>query len=101
MSRFELTPPDRADLLEIWIYLVENASIDRADRVIASLQKAMNKLARTPGLGHLHHDLANESLRAYVVYSYLIIYRPDERPLQIIRVLHGARDLASLLGQNP
>lgn len=72
MSRFELTPPARADLLEIWIYLVENASIDRADRVIASLQKAMNKLARTPGLGHLHHDLANESLRAYVVYSYLI-----------------------------
>ena len=101
MSRFELTAPARADLLEIWNYLVENAGIDRADRVIASLHKAMLRLAGTPGLGHLHHDLADESLRAYVAYSYLIIYRPDQRPLQIIRVVHGARDLAILLGQSP
>jgi len=30
-------------------------------------------------------------------FSYLIVYRPDTDPLQISRVLHGARDARRLL----
>jgi toxin ParE1/3/4 len=35
-------------------------------------------------------------LRAGFVGNYVIYYRPDERDLVIIRVLHGARDAAAL-----
>ncbi len=28
---------------------------------------------------------------------YLIVYDPENKPLQIIRILHGARDLPSVL----
>jgi hypothetical protein len=31
------------------------------------------------------------------VHSYLVIYRPETRPLQIVRVLSGYRDIATLL----
>ncbi len=48
-------------------------------------------------MGHLREDLAEEPLRFWPVYSYLIIYRPDSRPLEIVRVLHGARDVRNLL----
>ncbi len=29
----------------------------------------------------------------------MIVYRPDSQPLQIIRVLHGRRNLKRILGQ--
>ncbi len=48
-------------------------------------------------MGHLRNDLADESLRVWSVYSYLIFYRPDSIPLQIIRVLHGSRDIETII----
>jgi antitoxin ParD1/3/4/toxin ParE1/3/4 len=47
-------------------------------------------------MGHLREDLADEALRFWRVYSYMIIYRPDSQPLEIVRVLHGARDTSTL-----
>jgi antitoxin ParD1/3/4/toxin ParE1/3/4 len=58
----------------------------------------MRRLAQTPGMGHLREDLADEPLRFWPVYSYLIIYRPETDPLEIVRVLHGARDVRAVLG---
>ena len=49
-----------------------------------------------PGLGHLREDLADEPLRFWPVYAFLIIYRPA-RPLEVLRVLHAARDVRRLL----
>lgn len=72
-------------------------SLNAAKRVQADLRSAMRKLAEMPGMGHLRHDLADEPLRFWSVFSYLIIYRPDTSPLQIVRVLHGARDIKSIL----
>jgi toxin ParE1/3/4 len=42
-------------------------------------------------------DLASEPLRFWPVYSYLIIYRPELRPLQVVRILHGSRDVRRIL----
>jgi len=50
-----------------------------------------------PGIGHVRDDLADESLRVWAVFSYLIIYRTDTKPVQIIRVIHGARDVPSAI----
>ena len=36
--------------------------------------------------------------RLFLVYSYLIVYRHETKPLQVIRVLHAARDVQSILG---
>jgi plasmid stabilization system protein ParE len=47
-----------------------------------------------PGMGHVRDDVAGPGLRFWSVHSYLIIYRADQKPLQVLRVLHGAQDLA-------
>jgi antitoxin ParD1/3/4/toxin ParE1/3/4 len=57
----------------------------------------MRRLAEMPEMGHLREDLAEEPLRFWPVYSYLIIYRPDRNPLEVVRVLSGYRDIADLL----
>src|SRR5215207_5784697 len=99
MSRFVLTPAAREDLLEIVDYIRED-SPEAAQRVLRKLQDSMRRLARAPGMGHLREDLADEPLRFWPVYSYLIIYRLETRPLQIIRVLRGARDVRSILAED-
>ena len=100
MSRFSLTPAAREDLVEIVDFL-RKENPDAARRVLRKLRETMGRLARTPGMGHLREDLADESLKFWPVYSYLIIYRPETRPLQIIRVLRGARDVRRLLSSEP
>ena len=96
MSRFVLTPAARGDLEEIVDYIAKD-SPDAAQRVRLELRNSMRMLARTPGMGHFRSDLSHEPLRFWQVYSFLIIYRSETRPLQIVRVLRAARDVRTIL----
>jgi plasmid stabilization system protein ParE len=100
MSRFVLTPAARGDLEEIVDFIAKD-SPDAAQRVRRELQDSMRKLARTPEMGHFRKDLCAEPLRFWQVYSYLIIYRSETRPLQILRVLRAARDVRTILLTEP
>ncbi len=97
MSEFILSPAARLDLTEIWEFIAQD-NLDAADRVRDEMQEAMKLLAAEPGLGHYRKDLADEPLRFWRVYSYLIIYRPESRPLEIVRVLSAYRNVKELLG---
>ncbi len=97
MRRFSLTRKARSDLFEIWEYLADNAGLDRADQVVLGIQNAFTAIAEMPGIGHARGDLADESLRVRTVYSYLIIYRPDCTPIEVVRILHGARDVGAVI----
>src|SRR5258708_5229759 len=68
-------------------------SIEAADRVL--------DLAKNPGVGHWREELADKRHRFLLVYSYLIVYRHETKPLQIVCVLHAARDVQSILGLSP
>ena len=59
--------------------------------------KLSPKSAKTPGIGHTREDLTDRPLEFWNVYSYLVVYDPHTRPLTIIAVLHGARDVEKLL----
>jgi toxin ParE1/3/4 len=47
-------------------------------------------------MGRERPDL-RAGLRSFTVGSYLIIYRPLADGIEVVRVLHGARDLAKLV----
>jgi len=53
--------------------------------VRAKLRAAMGLVASFPGVGPSRKDLTDEPLRFWSVYSYLIVYRPETKPLQVIR----------------
>jgi len=96
MSRYHLTPRAKEDLREIASFIRKD-SRQGARKVIHRLRLAMRRLTEFPLLGQLRNDLADEPLRVWPVYSYLVIYRPETKPLQIVRVVHGARDVERLL----
>jgi len=97
MKPFVLTPRAEQDVSDIWDYIADD-NIEAADRVLDALENAMVKLAKNPGIGHWREELTDKRHRFFLIYSYLIIYRPETKPLQVIRVLHAARDIQSVLG---
>jgi plasmid stabilization system protein ParE len=97
MKRFILTPRARKDVNDIWDYIASD-SIDAADRVLDALDRSMMRIAKNPRIGHWREELADKQHRFFPVYSYLIVYRAESKPLQIVRVLHAARDVQSILG---
>jgi toxin ParE1/3/4 len=100
MKRYVLTPSAKRDVNDIWDYIA-NDNIEAADRVLNALESAMVKLAKNPGVGHWREELADKRHRFLLVYSYLIVYRHEAKPVQIIRVLHAARDMQNVLGLSP
>lgn len=83
------------DLIEIWIYIAQD-NPGAADRVLDDIEQRFHALADNPLMGRLRPDIAPE-LRYFAVGSYLILYRTVEDEIQIIRVIHGARDLPTIL----
>ena len=97
MKSFVLTRPAERDLDQIKSYLVEKAGPTIALRVLKDIRMAMALLGKEPDAGHVRDDLTDRPLKFWPVYSYLIVYNPEPKPIQIIRVLHGMRDVASIL----
>ena len=97
VKRFVLTPRAEQEIEDIWEYIAGD-NIEAADRVLDALETAMFKLAKNPGIGHWREELADRRHRFVSVYSYLIVYRHETKPLQIIRVRHAARDVQSIFG---
>jgi antitoxin ParD1/3/4 len=99
MSKYQFTPQAERDLLDLWSFIARE-SPDAADRVEAAIFRACDFLADSPFAGNTRKDLTPLPLRFWVVqpYSnYLIVYDPAKKPLQVIRILHGARDLRPIL----
>ena len=96
MSPYTLSPGALEDVYDIWTYMAQD-DLQAADRVEDRLFAAFEALARMPGQGHRRTDLTSEPVLFFPVYSYLIVYRPDKKPLQIVAVLHGARDVKRVL----
>jgi plasmid stabilization system protein ParE len=97
MSVFLLSPAVVSDLREIARFVAEDSPAN-AVKLLQALEDAMHLIARRPRLGHRRDDLADESLRVFVVHSIAVIYRPETRPLQVVRVFHGARDIGAIMG---
>ena len=100
MKGFILTPRAKQDVNDIWDYIA-NDNIEAADRVLDALDNAVIKLAKNPGIGHWRDEMTDKRHRFVLVYSYLIVYRHETKPLQIIRILHAGRDVQSMLGPAP
>jgi plasmid stabilization system protein ParE len=96
-SRYVLSPRAAGDLVEIWTYIKEQSSLEIADRVGSTIREKFVFLSSNPGAGHRRENLTEKDVRFFPVYSYLIVYRAGTKPLQIVSVLHGRRDVRDLL----
>ena len=97
MSRFVLTVDAKADLKEIREFIAKDDPA-AAERQLMRFRQAFRRLAKFPRIGHRREDVtSSEAVLFLPVGSYVVVYRPEPKPLMIVRVLHGSRDLAALL----
>ena len=99
MPRYILSPEAKDDLREIREYLVSRGGRRLAQYVLQEIRAAFRLLASRPEAGHLRQDLTPLPVKFWPVFSYLIVYDPAARPLDIARVLHGRRDVEAILDQ--
>lgn len=97
MKRFVLSRDAERDLDQIKQYLVAEAGVRVARRVIREIRSGCALVAADPGVGHSRQDLSDRPLRFWPVYSYLIVYDSETKPVRIVRVLHGMRNVEDIL----
>ena len=94
MTTVRKLPQAQEDLLDIWCHIgCDNPS--QADRYLDRLEQKLKLLATTPGMGRPVDDLA-PGLRLFPVDDYLLFYRQTGEGIDIVCVLHGARDIEFL-----
>jgi toxin ParE1/3/4 len=95
--RYVLAPEAALDLVQIWRYIKKQSSVETADHVESVIRERLIFLAANPGAGHWRKNLTEEAVKFFPIYSYLIVYRPETTPLQVVSILHGRRDVPQLL----
>ena len=96
MSGYVLSVDANFDLEDIWEYIAVD-NIDAADRWIGKLFDAFEGLGQTPGMGHRREDLTSRAVLFWPVGAYLVIYRSERRPIEIVAVTQGSRDIPAFL----
>ncbi len=82
------------DLIALWLYIASD-SPRAADAVLDRIDERWRLLATQPHSGLARPDIAPD-LRHLVIGSYLTLYRVHADHIEILRVLHGRRDLGAV-----
>ena len=100
--RVDIRPLAYVDLAEISEYIAKD-NPRAARRFILAAEETFEWLAKNPDAGELcgFESRLAADIRWRLVKefkNYLVFYRPVERGVQIVRVLHGARDFGNIFG---
>lgn len=81
----------RADLSDIWLTIAID-NIAAADRLLDRIEETCRKLAENKLLGRARPELG-ENVRSLPIGAYVLFYVPVSDGIELIRILHGARDI--------
>jgi toxin ParE1/3/4 len=95
MSEPRLTDQAEADLDQAWAFLA-GKNRRAADRLIDCIWAAARLHTQFPESGRNREEFA-PNLRSFVVPPFVVFYRPVEDTIEVIRVLHGRRDLRRIM----
>ena len=84
----------RSDLLEAWSYLA-NEDFALADGMLDRILEVADKLATWPEMGRARPDLRPD-LRSFPIGTHVVYYRVLPDALEVVRVLHGRRDVDAI-----
>lgn len=101
MTQIRRTAASFQDLDELATY-IQHHSADAAMRFLAAAEATFKRLAQMPELGQRQEIGSSRlvELRAWQVQEFenvVIFYRPIANGIEVIRVLHAARDTTNLL----
>lgn len=96
MARVTRRPLAAADILDIWDYIAEDG-IDQADRWVDKLDEKLELIATQPLMGRARDELAAK-VRSFPFGRYVVFYVPVDDGIDVVRVLHSARDVDAVFG---
>ena len=103
MNKVVFSKAARADRRAISAYTVKRFGIEQARRLRERFEATMDSLAAAPLAGHRLEDLdpPGRSFRYLsVLDTFIIVYEPADDGIRVVRLLHGARDLAAELARD-
>lgn len=95
----KFSPGAREDLSNIWLRIAQDKDPETADRVYSKIMADVARLCRTPEIGHRRADLTERDVLFWKIFNHLIVYRRSPESLDVVRVLHGARDAKNILDE--
>ena len=100
-GRYVLRPKARGDIREIADHIAAD-NLEDSDRFIDEVFNAFQQLAGMPLMGSARRFRrpSLQGLRLWPIprfEKHLIIYRPRKDGIEVIRVLHGARNIERVL----
>jgi toxin ParE1/3/4 len=95
MSRYVVAPRAITDLDEIWDYVARD-SIASADRLLDRFHELFRMLSRQPFIGESRAEL-KQNAREFPCGNYVIYYFPANDGIRVVRIIHAARDISSLM----
>jgi toxin ParE1/3/4 len=103
MARVIRRTAAKRHLIAHFVFLGENASLDVARRFLQPANLTFQELAQMPetGASRMFRNPKFASVRMWLVKGferYLIFYRPLKDGIEVLRVIHGARNIEELLG---
>jgi toxin ParE1/3/4 len=99
--RIEVRPQARRDIDEIADFIAQD-SVAAGRRFYDSAQQAFRDLVATPGMGRLREfrNPRMAGVRSWAIRGFerfLVFYRPTDHGIEVLRILHGARDIETTL----
>jgi len=95
MGRVRYLPAAADDLEAIDIYLSQFDPL-AAWRTIELIRSRARRLLEMPERGRTRSELG-VGIRSLPIGKYVLFYRIDRSNIEIVRVLHGARDIRTLM----
>lgn len=89
------TPAAERALDDIWLDIAR-LSLIAADQTIDNIRRRTEQLGRFPESGPLRPEIS-ATARSLTEGNHLILYALKNCRVEIVRIVHGARDIANLL----
>ncbi len=94
MKRYRVAAEAKRDLKSIYAYISQDRP-RAAINLSRQLRQTFSIIGKQPLIGELRPDLGPK-YRGFAARGYLIVYQAHQDLIEIVRVIHGARDVGAI-----
>ena len=98
MARVLRRPRAAEDIAAVWDFIADD-NPDAADHWVDQLDTQLRLLATQPLMGRARDELA-PGIRSFPFGRYLVFYLPIGDGIDVVRILHGTRDVDTAFGED-